>query len=85
MTFGYFIRTILEMTQILLISSINEVYRANTLETLDIVSFIIAILILSAFILLNVFIFYLALSPYRVEEDEHNKFGELFSGIKMKS
>ena len=85
MTFGYFIRTILEMTQILLISSINEVYTANTLETLEIASFIIAILILWAFILLNVFIFYLALSPYRVEEDEHNKFGELFSGIKMKS
>ena len=29
MTFGYYIRSILEMTQILLISSINEVYRAN--------------------------------------------------------
>ena len=83
LTFGYYIRYILEMNQFILISSINEVNTFNLSQPLKIVSFIFAIMILVACLALIIFISYLSCTSYEVSKSSHNKLGELFSGIKM--
>ena len=50
MTFGYFIRTFIEIFQLLLVSSINEIYWFNTSQNLRIVSLVYAILTLTIII-----------------------------------
>ena len=82
MTFGYFIRTFIEIFQYLLVSSINEIYWFNTSQTLHIVSLVYAILTLTICLLFVIFALYLAWSSYKIIEKEHNKLGELFSGLK---
>ena len=82
LTFSYFIRTFLEMTQYLMISSIYEIYTFNTSESLRIVSLAFAITVLYWCILINIFIFYLALSSHVINEEKHNKLGEFFDGLK---
>ena len=82
MTFGFFIRNALEMSQFILISSINEIYQHETVTLLRIVSFIYAILMLLLFVITLFSIVYLSFSSYRLKEKEHNKLGELFRGLK---
>ena len=84
MTFNYYIRTILETSQFLLVSSIYEVYKFNTSHSLRIISLFSAILIISMLISVIAIQWGLAISSYRVIESKHNKFGEFFEGIKMR-
>ena len=83
MTFGFYIRTLLETNQLLLISSINEIYLFNTNETLRIVSLVIAFVGLYVCIMLFAFVFYLTFSSYKTEEEGHSKLGEFFAGLKL--
>ena len=83
MTFGYYIRYVLQMNQFLLISSMYELYSMNFSHVLNIVSFSFALLIFTAWVLLPIFLLGLALSSYKLTEGSHNKIGELFTGIKM--
>ena len=83
LTFGYYIRYILEMNQFILISSVHEVYSFNSDNTLNIVSLVFAILMLVSCLLLILLVTYLSLTSYEVDEDKHNKLGEIFSGVKM--
>ena len=85
LTFGYYIRSMLEINQFFLISTINEIYEWNTSAKLRIVSLIFAILIISLCILMILFAAYLALSSYRIIEGQHNKLGEFLSGVKSQN
>ena len=83
LTFGYYIRFLFEINQFVLISSIHEIYRYDSSQSLQILSISFAIFMLLGCIFLIIFIFYLSLSSYEVVEDNHNKLGEIFSGVKM--
>ena len=82
LTFGYYIRTVLEMSQYLLISSIHEIYKFDTSNSSRITSLAFAIFLLTAFAAIVFFVLYLSLSSYKIEEDNHNKLEEFFSGLK---
>ena len=83
LTFGYYIRCILEMNQFILITSVYEVYSFNLSQNIRIMSFIFAILIWIACLALIAFVAYLSFSSYETVEAKHNKLEEFFSGIKM--
>ena len=82
-TFGFFIRNILELSQFILISSINEIYESNTEDSYRLISFAFSILILLIFILMIALIQYLTFSSYSLNENEHNKLEEFFRGLQF--
>ena len=82
LTFSFYIRNALEMSQFILISSTNEIYNFNITNHMRLISFIYAILVIGAYIFLFVLVQYLVFSSYRLNENQHNKLGEFFSGLK---
>ena len=82
MTFSFYIRNALEMSQFILISSTNEIFNYNIASHTRLISFIYAILVIGTYIFLFVLIQYLTFSSYRLNENQHNKLGEFFSGLK---
>ena len=82
LTFSFYIRNVLEMSQFILISSTNEIFNFNIENLKRLISFIYAILVIGAYIFLFVLIQYLIFSSYRLNENQHNKLGEFFSGLK---
>ena len=82
MTIGYYIRFALELNQILLISSYSEIYLFSLSSSLKIISLIIAFLILFLCLGFIVIPIYLTFSSYKLEENEHNKLGDFFIGLK---
>ena len=83
LTFGWYIRYMLEMNQYILISSLHEIINFHSSNTLKVVSLVFSILILCLCISIIVFVLYLSLSSYEAIEESHNKLGEFFNGIKM--
>ena len=83
LTFGYYIRAILEMNHYLLICSVYEIYSFNFSQPIRIVSLVFAILILIGLILTAIWVLCLSITSYTIEEENHNKLGEFFSGLKM--
>ena len=83
LTFGLYIRIILEMTQLLLIVSVHEVYHFEFSETAKIISLITSVI--TQIILLGLFslMLIMSFSTYSKNDTDHNLLGELFSGIKM--
>ena len=84
MTYGYYIRFILQTNQFLLISSMYEIYTLDTSSTPKILSLIFAFFVLFACFSLVGIVMYLSLSSYEVKEGQHNKIGEFYSGVRMK-
>ena len=83
LTFGYFIRNTLELSQFILISSINEIYESNTKDSYRLISFVFSILIVLIFVLMIGLIQYLTFSSYSLNENEHNKLEEFFRGLQF--
>ena len=83
MTYGYYIRFILQTNQFFLISSIHEIYTLDMTSTPKILSLIFAFFVLFACFSLVGIVVYLSLSSYEVKEEEHNKIGEFYSGVRM--
>ena len=83
LTFGYYIRVVLEMNQFLLICSVYEVYSFNASQLFGVISLAFAMLIFATWIVTSAFVFYLSASLYTVDESKHNKLGEFFNGLKM--
>ena len=83
LTFGYFIRTFLEMTQYLLIASVYEIYTFNASESLRTISLSFSLFLLILCIAIDIFIFWLSFSSYIVYEGKHNILGEFLDGLKM--
>ena len=82
MTFGYFIRNALELSQFIFISSVNEIYEHNTTDYLRWISLSYAILMIVIYLMILTFILYLIFSSYRLNENDHNKLEEFFIGLK---
>ena len=82
LTFSFYIRNVLEMSQFVLISSTNEIFNFNIKNHMRLISFIYAILVIWVYIFLFVLIQYLIFSSYRLNENQHNRLGEFFSGLK---
>ena len=82
MTFGFYIRNCLEMLQFILVSSIHEISKFNTVGSFDKISVIFAILLLLFFWIFIWIIVYLIFTSYKINEESHNKFEEFFNGIK---
>ena len=83
LTFGFYIRSILEYTQYLAICIINEFYYWNTSQPIWIISLFIAFILLWVYLLIFGIILFLAVSSYRLAENSHNKLAEFFEGIKF--
>ena len=82
MTFGYYIRAVLEMSQYLLISSIFEIREFNVSETLRKISLIFAFLVLALCLFLILISALLVLLTNVSSEQIHTKLGEFFIGLK---
>ena len=78
MVLGYFIRNCLEMSQFILISSVNEIYQWDTTDFYRLLSFIFSILMILIFVLVVLLVLYLTFSTYRLNEREHNLLEEFF-------
>ena len=81
MTFGVYIRIIIELDQILLISSSYEIYQFDTSRPSKIISLIIAFVIYSACIAFLLF-FFVHWQYYSMHESRY--FDELYGGLKDK-
>ena len=82
LTYGYYIRTILELNQYLLVTSIYEIHEFNTHGVYRILSLIYAFCLIILCLLLIGITFYLGSSSYSLFQSEHNKLGEFFVGVK---
>ena len=85
LTFGFYIRNSMEMTQLVLISATYELYKANTSSNLRIASLIVSISMILLYLAFCLFSLYLSISSYKVVETCHNKLGEFYTGIKMQN
>ena len=83
LTFGYYIRSMLEINQFALISSINEIYLFNTSQRYRVVSLVFAFIVLIGCILLIVFVLFLSLINKRQDKEKLNQSEEFFSGLKV--
>ena len=83
LTFGFYIRSFMEVNQYLLISLSNELYNFNSSSTYRVISLIIAwfLMFICAFLIVNAMV--IALSSYEVDENNHNILEEFISGLKM--
>ena len=83
LTFGFFIRNTLELSQFILISSINEIYESNIEDSYRLISFVFSILMVLIFVIMIGLIQYLTFSSYSLNENEHNKLEEFFRGLQF--
>ena len=86
-TFALYIRTILQMNQYILISWVSEIYQFNFYGTKRIISSIIAILVLIAWIAIIIITILLTWfkDAYEFSEspDRRSKFAHLFDGVSL--
>ena len=83
LTFGFYIRTCLEMNQLMVISSVNEIHQFNVLGALRIISLVAAFLVLIFCWSLIIISMYLTCSSYKIVENQHNKLEEFLIGLKI--
>ena len=81
LTFGYYIRTLLESYQLLLISSISEIRDFNRSSLYHIISLLAAFILLVLW-LVAIFVVSKLVFRIRQEDNSHDKLGEFFSEIK---
>ena len=80
---GYFIRNWLEMSQFILISSVNEIYQWDITSLYRLLSLIFSISMILIFLQVFILVLYLTFSTYRLNEKEHNLLEEFFRGIQQ--
>ena len=83
MIFSYFIRTILESSQFILISSIYEISKRNTTSFYRSISFSFSILAIVLYAIVIIILQYLTFSSYKLIKGKHNMLEEFFRGLKV--
>ena len=83
LTFGYYIRAILEMNQYLLISLTNELYYFHHSNTAELVSLVFAFFILFMCIIIILIVIYLIFKISSNVQEGKSMLGEFFSGVKL--
>ena len=84
LTFGYYIRLLMEINEFVLVSSINEVNSAKSFEGYLVISFGFAVLLIIGSLVWVIVALFLSLSSYQIIDKEHNKLSEFFNGFKAK-
>ena len=84
LTFGYYIRLLMEINEFVLVSSINEVNSAKSFEGYLVISFGFAVLLIIGSLVWIIVALFLSLSSYQIIDKEHNKLSEFFNGFKAK-
>ena len=82
LTFGYYIRTVIESYQFLLISSVSEINIFNVNSSSHMSSLVVAFLILIVWIIFAIFSLILVSASIPKTNNEHNKFSELYAGLR---
>ena len=82
MVLGYFIRSGLQTSQFILISSFNEIYQWDTTDSYRLTSFLFSVSMILIFLLVVIFVLYLTFSKYKFNEREHNLLKEFFRGVQ---
>ena len=82
MTFGYYIRLLLETQQFMMMSAISEVNRLGVTSAANIFSFILSIAIIIACVCFLILTIRFTIKPPKIEQDEYDKFGNIFEGLK---
>ena len=82
MIFDFFIRNSLEMSQFVLVSTSNEIYYLNISSLPRIISMIISLLMIVAFVWIVVIIIRLTFSSYKLDENKHNKLEEFIRNLQ---
>ena len=82
LTFGYYIRTVIESYQFLLVSSVSEINSFNVKSSSHISSLVVAFMILIVWLIFAVISFALKSAFNPKSESEHNKLGELYAGLR---
>ena len=83
LTYGLYIRLVLELYQLFLVSGINEVYYIDVSDKYRIISFAFAVAILIIWLWFTLFVVFFSISSYIAIEGQHNKLNEFFSGLKI--
>ena len=83
LTFGYYIRTVIESYQFLLIWSVSEINSFNVKSSSHISSLVVAFLFLIVWLVFAVIAFVLSSAPSPKSNNEHNKLSELYAGLKI--
>ena len=83
LTFGWYIRYALEMSQYSLISSVYETKMFCVSDSMRISSLVFAVCILWFCVGMILLILIMALSSYEATKGVHSKMGEVFYGVKM--
>ena len=83
MTFGYYIRAVLEMSQYFLISSIFEIHEFNVSQTLRRISLIFAFVVLALCLCLILISILFVLLTNVSSQQMQTKWGEFFTGLKI--
>ena len=83
LTFGWYIRYILETNQYILISTVNEIYSFDLSDPKRVTSLVFAFWVVLLCLALIIFVFWLSFSSYEISEEDHSKLEEIFSGVKM--
>ena len=82
LTFGYYIRLVLEINEYMIISSINEIHNFDYSKTALLISLCFAHFVLLSYLILIIFLIIFSLSSYQIASNHHNKLSEFFSGLK---
>ena len=83
LTYGIYIRIVLELFELFLVSGINEVYYFDVSDKYRIISFAFAVAILIVWFWFTLFVVFFSISSYIVTEGQHSKLNEFFSGLKI--
>ena len=82
MTFGVFIRNSLELAQFALLSSLNEIYSLNIYSLPRIISMVISLLMIVAFVWIVGVTIRITFSSYKLDENKHNKLEEFIRNLQ---
>ena len=82
-TFGFYIRSFLEINQFMLVSSVSEIHQFNIHGGLRITSLIFAFLVLMLCLSLILISLSFAVSSNEEDQNKHKYFKEFFVGLKL--
>ena len=82
LTFGYYIRVMLQLNQFFLITTLNEIVNFSYTNIYGVLSLIYAIFLLIFWLVFIVLILCLSISSYEIVEGKHNKLEEVFADLK---
>ena len=82
LTFGFYIRNLIMMAPFIFTSSFNEMSTFKNEGTYQVISLLYSVLLILVYVSFICLIIYQAFSKSKIDDQSHNKLGELSSGVK---